>query len=129
MAATAEGPRRTVLWFRNDLRLHDSATVHEAAQRVKAGQSDEVRARCGTGFTPSQPACCTADKAQVASGSESSVRELGRPMFLAKYDIPFCQAHEFPQQTFEPSAGRFVMSMSAAVLPSSNCLRSIAVIC
>ena len=43
MAATADGPRRTVLWFRNDLRVHDSATIHEAVQRVKAGQTDEVQ--------------------------------------------------------------------------------------
>jgi len=42
MAAVNDQPRRTVLWFRNDLRVHDSVTVHEAAQRVKNGQSDEV---------------------------------------------------------------------------------------
>ena len=47
MAGGNEGPRRTVLWFRNDLRVHDSVTVHEAAQRVKNGQSDEVRQQLG----------------------------------------------------------------------------------
>ena len=34
---------RVVLWFRNDLRLHDNAIVHEAAQRVKTGKATEVR--------------------------------------------------------------------------------------
>ena len=62
MAATADSPRRTVLWFRNDLRVHDSATVHEAAQRVKAGDSNEVRAPCEcrvyNGPTSSLPRCC-----------------------------------------------------------------------
>ena len=43
MATGAEAPSRTVLWFRNDLRVHDNAIVHEAAQRVKTGQSQEVQ--------------------------------------------------------------------------------------
>lgn len=37
------GGQRAVLWFRNDLRLHDNAIVAEAAQRVKSGQMSEVR--------------------------------------------------------------------------------------
>lgn len=36
---------RAVLWFRNDLRLHDNAIVAEAAQRVKSGKVSEVRQR------------------------------------------------------------------------------------
>lgn len=36
---------RAVLWFRGtDLRLHDNPVVHEAAQRVAAGQVAEVGA-------------------------------------------------------------------------------------
>jgi hypothetical protein len=33
---------RAVLWFRNDLRVHDNAIVAEAARRAKAGQINEV---------------------------------------------------------------------------------------
>ncbi|KAG2435381.1 hypothetical protein HXX76_007453 [Chlamydomonas incerta] len=40
--ATAGGGQRLVLWFRNDLRLHDNYIVHEAAQRVKRGEASEV---------------------------------------------------------------------------------------
>ena len=35
-------PQRAVLWFRNDLRLHDNAIVAEAAQAVKNGKLSEV---------------------------------------------------------------------------------------
>ncbi|GLC48551.1 hypothetical protein PLESTB_000110200 [Pleodorina starrii] len=40
--ATAGGGKRVVLWFRNDLRLHDNYIVHDAAQRVKRGEASEV---------------------------------------------------------------------------------------
>ena len=88
MAAGAEGPRRTVLWFRNDLRVHDSATVHEAAQLVKAGKSDEVhRPPCGTGSTPVQSGLLHTFKTQTAKGMWS--REVGRrPAFHAQPDVP-----------------------------------------
>ena len=43
--AAAGSGSRLVLWFRNDLRLHDNVIVHEAAQRVKAGKADEVRSQ------------------------------------------------------------------------------------
>jgi deoxyribodipyrimidine photolyase len=36
-------PRRIVLWFRNDLRLRDSAIVHQAVQKLQAKKFDEVR--------------------------------------------------------------------------------------
>jgi hypothetical protein len=39
---TPGGPRRLVLWFRNDLRLHDNYIVHEAVQLVKSKQYDDV---------------------------------------------------------------------------------------
>ena len=41
--AAAGSGSRLVLWFRNDLRVHDNVIVHEAAQRVRAGKADEVR--------------------------------------------------------------------------------------
>ncbi|GIL83479.1 hypothetical protein Vretimale_11168 [Volvox reticuliferus] len=40
--ATAGGGKRVVLWFRNDLRLHDNYIVHDAVQRVKRGEASEV---------------------------------------------------------------------------------------
>jgi hypothetical protein len=43
--ATAGSGKRVVLWFRNDLRLHDNYVVHDAAQRVKRGEASEVGAR------------------------------------------------------------------------------------
>nr|QIQ49259.1 DASH cryptochrome [Volvox carteri f. nagariensis] len=41
MAAAGCG-KRVVLWFRNDLRLHDNYIVHDAVQRVKRGEASEV---------------------------------------------------------------------------------------
>lgn len=38
----SSGPRRIILWFRNDLRLRDNAIVHQAVQKVKAKEYDEV---------------------------------------------------------------------------------------
>jgi deoxyribodipyrimidine photo-lyase len=40
---TGGGARRIVLFFRNDLRLRDNVIVHQAVQKVKAGEYDEVR--------------------------------------------------------------------------------------
>ncbi len=42
--------QRAVLWFRNDLRLHDNAIVAEAAQAVKNGKLSEVTS---ASFAPS----------------------------------------------------------------------------
>ncbi len=46
MASAAAGgsgsSKRMVLWFRNDLRLHDNAIVAEAVKAVRAKQVDEV---------------------------------------------------------------------------------------
>ena len=44
IAAMAKGSqsKRVVLWFRDDLRLHDNYTVASAAKMVKAGQASEV---------------------------------------------------------------------------------------
>ena len=42
-AMASGGPRRLVLWFRNDLRLRDNSLLHEAVQRVKAKEFDDVR--------------------------------------------------------------------------------------
>uniref|UniRef100_A0A383W805 Photolyase/cryptochrome alpha/beta domain-containing protein n=1 Tax=Tetradesmus obliquus TaxID=3088 RepID=A0A383W805_TETOB len=36
------GARRIVLFFRNDLRVRDNVIVHQAVQKVKAGEYDEV---------------------------------------------------------------------------------------
>jgi deoxyribodipyrimidine photo-lyase len=45
-AAGAPAPpprrRRLIAWLRSDLRLHDNVVLHEAAQRVKKGEADEV---------------------------------------------------------------------------------------
>lgn len=41
MAAAGKGGR-VILWFRNDLRLHDNAIVAEAQKRVQAGTASEV---------------------------------------------------------------------------------------
>jgi hypothetical protein len=38
----AAGPRRLILWFRNDLRLRDNVIVHQAMQKIKAREFDEV---------------------------------------------------------------------------------------
>jgi deoxyribodipyrimidine photolyase len=35
-------PRRAVLWFRNDLRLHDNASLSSAAALVKKGAAEHV---------------------------------------------------------------------------------------
>ncbi len=47
VAAMAKGSqsKRVVLWFRDDLRLHDNYTVASAAKMVKAGQASEVRSQ------------------------------------------------------------------------------------
>lgn len=42
MTAAASG-KRAVLWFRNDLRLHDNAIIAEAAKKVQSGDVTEVR--------------------------------------------------------------------------------------
>lgn len=34
--------RRVVLWFRNDLRIHDNEIIHQAVQRVSQGKAAEV---------------------------------------------------------------------------------------
>jgi DNA photolyase len=41
-AANGGSGGRAVLWFRNDLRLHDNAIVAEAARRAKSGEIAEV---------------------------------------------------------------------------------------
>jgi hypothetical protein len=42
--ATSSDPRRIILWFRNDLRLRDNVIIHEAVQKVQAGEYSEVSA-------------------------------------------------------------------------------------
>ena len=42
MAQLAIQNSRIILWFRDDLRLHDNAIVHLAATRVKSHQASEV---------------------------------------------------------------------------------------
>ena len=42
MAQDALQKSRIILWFRDDLRLHDNATVHTAVSRVKSNQAAEV---------------------------------------------------------------------------------------
>eukprot|EP01026_Neomeris_dumetosa_P030046 TRINITY_DN2414_c0_g1_i14.p1 TRINITY_DN2414_c0_g1~~TRINITY_DN2414_c0_g1_i14.p1 ORF type:complete len:735 (-),score=48.41 TRINITY_DN2414_c0_g1_i14:262-2295(-) len=34
--------KRIILWFKNDLRLHDNYTIHEAVKAVKEGKTQEV---------------------------------------------------------------------------------------
>lgn len=41
-ASGATTGKRAILWFRNDLRLHDNVIVAEAARKVKAGEITEV---------------------------------------------------------------------------------------
>lgn len=43
MAQQAIQNSRIILWFRDDLRLHDNAIVYTAASRVKNHQASEVR--------------------------------------------------------------------------------------
>jgi deoxyribodipyrimidine photolyase len=42
-AGSSGGPRRIVLWFRNDLRLRDNAVLHTAVQKIRSKEADEVR--------------------------------------------------------------------------------------
>lgn len=42
MAQQAVQNSRIILWFRDDLRLHDNAIVHTAATRVKSQQASEA---------------------------------------------------------------------------------------
>lgn len=42
MAQQAVQNSRIILWFRDDLRLHDNAIVHMAATRIKSHQASEV---------------------------------------------------------------------------------------
>ena len=56
------GPRRLVLWFRNDLRLHDNPMVSSALQKLKAKEVDDVSPRLTQHPTAkannaAQPAC------------------------------------------------------------------------
>lgn len=44
MAQQANQHSRIILWFRDDLRLHDNAIVHTAARRVSSQQASEVGA-------------------------------------------------------------------------------------
>lgn len=61
------GPRRLVLWFRNDLRLHDNPMVSSALQKLKAKEVDDVSPCLSIhtdGTTPSslpekQQMCCS----------------------------------------------------------------------
>jgi hypothetical protein len=57
----AGGARRIVLFFRNDLRLRDNVIVHQAVQKVKAGEYDEVR------FTET----CSGSSSSSCNGSTS----------------------------------------------------------
>lgn len=43
MSGSPSGPRRIILWFRNDLRLRDNAIIHTAVQKLQAKEFDEVR--------------------------------------------------------------------------------------
>lgn len=43
------GPRRLVLWFRNDLRLHDNAVVAEAVRAVRGAAVRFCAAALGCG--------------------------------------------------------------------------------
>ena len=43
LAQEAMQTSRIILWFRDDLRLHDNPTVHAAVTKVKAKQAAEVK--------------------------------------------------------------------------------------
>ena len=43
MAQEAMQKSRIILWFRDDLRLHDNPTVHAAVKRIKSKQASEVQ--------------------------------------------------------------------------------------
>jgi len=36
-------PARLLLWFKNDLRVHDNRVVDQAVSLVKSGKADEVK--------------------------------------------------------------------------------------
>jgi hypothetical protein len=40
--AVATGPRRIILWFRNDLRLRDNIILHEAVKMIREQGYNEV---------------------------------------------------------------------------------------
>ncbi len=42
MAQEALQKSRIIIWFRDDLRLHDNPTVHTAVTKIKAKQASEV---------------------------------------------------------------------------------------
>ncbi len=46
MAQDAIQKSRIIVWFRDDLRLHDNPTVHAAATKVKSKQAAEVINSC-----------------------------------------------------------------------------------
>ncbi len=46
MAQEAIQKSRIIVWFRDDLRLHDNPTVHAAATKVKSKQAAEVSNSC-----------------------------------------------------------------------------------
>lgn len=46
MAQEAIQKSRVIVWFRDDLRLHDNPTVHAAATKVKTKQAAEVISSC-----------------------------------------------------------------------------------
>ncbi len=46
MAQEAIQKSRIIVWFRDDLRLHDNPTVHAAATKVKSKQAAEVIHSC-----------------------------------------------------------------------------------
>ncbi len=55
-AAVAAGPRRIILWFRNDLRLCDNVIVHQAVQKIKTQMYDEVIKANAAATSPSNTA-------------------------------------------------------------------------
>ena len=51
MAQEATQKSRIIVWFRDDLRLHDNPTVHAAATKVKSKQAAEVIKSCKALFS------------------------------------------------------------------------------
>ena len=51
MAQEATQKSRIIVWFRDDLRLHDNPTVHAAATKFKSKQAAEVIKSCKALFS------------------------------------------------------------------------------
>jgi len=59
-SSAGAGKRRVVLWFRNDLRLHDNYCIEEAVRKVQSSAVEEVRIAEQVARTVCRNAKCSA---------------------------------------------------------------------